>query len=128
MKTYESVKSWSLLSDLPVLCYIKPIDEYIVYWGGFMMSHQTALAVALEQYGIYHGPSVYSKVESDFSKIYAAGAFGKHSWDEDLVKNVLRYHRKNVIQLTEKYKVSEVFACFNPANAIVFNELNNESV
>jgi len=127
MNTYHSIRAWSLLTDLPVLCYVKLIDEYIVFWDGYLMSMQSALAVALEPYGIYHGASVYDKIHSDFAKIFAAGGFGKQHWPQDLVKNVLPYHRKIRLDLKEKYKASEVFARFNLSSAIVLEEVNNES-
>lgn len=124
-KTRESVISWSLITEMPVLCYIPSIDEYVVYWDGFAMSRSSAMVIALEAFGIYHGPAVYSEVNSEFRRIYAAGAFGNVQWD-NVVKNVLHYHRKqrttHAQELAKKYKVYEVFSCFTAENAIIIAE------
>lgn len=82
----RSEQSWSVLDPRPVLLYLPTVDEYIVYWNGYVMTHSQALCLAMETFGIYATPEMKSAMDSTYNRIYFSGGFQTRSWD-NIVKN-----------------------------------------
>lgn len=93
-------KSWSLLDPKPVLVYLEHHEEYIVYWNGIVMPHSYALAMAVEQFGIFATPEMKNARLTTYKKLYYANAFETRAWDNKVMdhdvysylKNLMTYH------------------------------------
>lgn len=78
-------RTWSLLDPRPILKYLKSLDEYIVYWNGWAMTHSQALCMTMETIGIYPTPEMKDALQQNYEKIYYAGGFGTRAWDEKVM-------------------------------------------
>ena len=74
-------RGWSLLDPRPVLRYLPELDEYIVYWNGFVMTHAQALCMTMVQFGAYPTPEMKIAMKTEYERIYYAGGFGTRAWD-----------------------------------------------
>jgi hypothetical protein len=78
----RSEQSWSQLDPKPVLLYLPDLDEYIVYWNTWAMTHSQALCMAMTTLGIYPSPEQKRVMQKDYLKIYHAGGFGHKNWNQ----------------------------------------------
>jgi hypothetical protein len=71
----RSEHSWSLLDPKPVIVYVPRVDEYLVYWNGYAMTHSIALCVAMEHLNIYPTPEMKFQMVKAYERVYYAGVF-----------------------------------------------------
>ena len=74
-------RSWSLIDPRPVQRYLPELDEYIVYWDGFVMTHAQALCMTMAKFGVYPTPEMKIAMKKQYERIYYAGGFGTRAWD-----------------------------------------------
>jgi len=74
-------RAWSLLDPRPVQRYLPELDEYIVYWNGFVMTHAQALCMTMAKFGTFPTPEMKIAMKAQYERIYYAGGFGTRSWD-----------------------------------------------
>jgi hypothetical protein len=126
MTTFESAKTWSLVDNKPIVCYVKATDDYIVYWNGYFMSHSSALCVMLEKFGAYFGQGVRLEVEKEFADMHCRGSFNVTDLSIGDSNTITNYHKKvcekAAEELAKKYTINEVFGWFDYAKAIVIDE------
>lgn len=74
-------RAWSLIDPRPVQRYLPELDEYIVYWDGFVMTHAQALCMTMAKLGTYPTPEMKIAMKVQYERIYYAGGFGTRAWD-----------------------------------------------
>lgn len=90
-------KSWSLLDPKPVLVYLEHHDEYIVYWNGVVMPHSYALAMAMENFGIFSTPEMKNARLTTYKKLYYTNAFETRAWDDRVMNNDVYSYLKHIM-------------------------------
>ncbi len=93
----RSEQTWSLLDAKPVVLYLEHHDDYIVYWNGIVMPHTMALCMAMEFAGIYPTPEMKTAMESNYRKLYYAGAFNTRAWDLKVAESPVYPYLKRIM-------------------------------
>lgn len=123
----HSAHSWSLINPRPVLVYLKHYDNYIVYWNGIIMTHSIALAITMEEFGIFSTPKMRESMRQEYMNLYYGGAFGTREWDDmvrsnhgnlySYLRNLMHTHLKEIFDKSSLDR-TQVIRWFDYSTAI----------
>ncbi|CAB4130105.1 hypothetical protein UFOVP116_272 [uncultured Caudovirales phage] len=73
--------TWSLMSPIPVLFYVKQTDCYGVAWNGLLMGHKQAMQIAAYiAFNIAPTPRARQLSLNEFHRLHMSGGFGEQPW------------------------------------------------
>lgn len=124
--TKRTEASWSTLSPNPIILYLKPIDEYIVYWRGIGMTYMQAMALTMYCYGCTITPKMQEVLDKEFNLIYQANGFGDVDWASftgSMTKFISAKLFKTIGEFTHNKTIGEVLELFDKETAVVVGEL-----
>lgn len=137
METH-SEKTWSLLTDKPLLFYVTKYDEYVVLWKGVVMSREDALVYVMAHWaGIGATPKMKMSLLKKYLKNCQSGLYElftdntgyatltnqqsspSNFRELDGFRNfiVLGELRETLLKLKEKHSLKEALNWLNTSNA-----------
>lgn len=88
----------SILTPQPVVKYLEKYDEYVVFWNGYEMPFNLAMAIAMERFGVWVTPEMIFTIERTHTRLVGLGAYHTAAASERL-PTLIYYHLTSIMEL-----------------------------
>ena len=117
----EQIRMLSLLDSKPQFVYDGRSDVVLCAWRGVLMTRNQALALTMENYGIWPTPMQKQRLHEEYSRAFYSGAFGQANWQRTVESgNALDYLRRLLSEeatkgVQERYTAAQALLWFTRA-------------